>query len=144
MELITQYNIKITQLYYDYAKSYGIRYNSFIVLYVLYLDQSSTQKKICKQTGLPKQTVNTIIKHYLQRGDIEFTECFNKREKLLQFTDKGKKFAINILSPIFNIEERVLLRMGEEKCQYIIHDMEVFTSIFAEELLIQQEIQSHD
>lgn len=138
MQLITGYNLKLTQLYYHYAKLYGIRYNSFAILYVLHLENACTQKQICQQTGFPKQTVNTLIKELLSQQYVEFTQGVNKKEKLIRFTDKGQKFATHILTPIFAMEESVLERMGETKCQQIIEEMQEFTTILEDEMLAYQ------
>ncbi|MBS9779715.1 MAG: winged helix-turn-helix transcriptional regulator [Moraxellaceae bacterium] len=135
MQMITGYNLKLTQLYYDYAKQNGIRYNTLAVLYVVHLANSCTQKLICQQTGLPKQTVNAVIKDFLYQQYVEFAQGANKKEKLVQFTDSGQQYAEQLLMPIFAIEEKVLKRMGEKKCQQIIDEMEEFTFFFEKELI---------
>ncbi len=135
MNLITTHLGKITKLYHDCAKSQGISYNTMTVLYALHQSQPCTQKKISEEWGLPKQSVNTIIRDFQKKGYIELLTGSNKKEKLVIFTDKGNTFANEILEPILAMEERILQRIGEEESRQVENTMAKFADIFSEEFL---------
>ncbi len=129
---------KITKLYYDIAKSQGISYNAMMVLYTLEQTQSCTQKQIAEECGLPKQSVNSIIKNLHNAGHVELLTGKNKKEKLVAFTDTGKTYADEMLEPIFAIEEHVLQRMGEDS-QHLERSTEKFADIFSTKFINYQD-----
>ncbi len=62
----------------------GLGYNHFAVLYSLVAAENGqcTQKQICDEWLLPKQTVFNVCKEYKEKGWIEFSEsAVDKREK---------------------------------------------------------------
>ncbi len=135
MDKISAHVFSYTQLYYECAKLSGMTYNTMIVLYALRQMQPCTQKQIAVQCGLPKQSVNTIIKKFHNEQYVEFLQGNNKKEKLLQFTHEGKELADSKLQPILDMEERILQRMGEEDSRQLEKNMAVFTHFFQEEFL---------
>lgn len=143
MNLITGHINKITQLYYDCAKLNGISYNTMMILAALRNTSPCTQKHIAEGWGLPKQSVNTIVKKLHNDGYIEFSQGRNNKEKLLAFTDKGKAFANGILQPVLAMEERILQRIGEKECQQFEKTTEKFATFFSEELCAYAKNKQH-
>ncbi len=135
MDSIAVHLGKITKLYHQCAKLHGMTYNTMMVLGALRHYQTCTQKQIVEQWGLPKQSVNTIIKKLHNDQYVALLPGRNNKEKLLTFTDKGKAFTDEVLQPILAMEERVLERMGEEKCRQIEKNTEKFANFFSEEFL---------
>lgn len=134
MDNIAVHITSITQLYHECAKLQGMSYNTLMVLGALRHKQNCTQKQIAQQWGLPKQSVNTIIKKLQAEQYVELLEGRNKKEKLLIFTDKGNAYADKVLQPIMNMEERALQRMGEEDSRQFEQIMARFTTFLAEEM----------
>ncbi len=130
---------KITKLYHECAKAQGMTYNGMMVLGALRHYQNCTQKQIAEEWGLPKQSVNTIIKKLHDDQYVEFLPGRNNKEKLVTFTADGKAFADKVLKPILMMEERVLQRIGEEECQQLEKTTAKFSHFFAEEFLAHTE-----
>ena len=66
------YNLwqETTILYERWARLHGLTYNSLTVL-IAVADRrrgTCTQKSICREWALPKQTVNTILKDFEKQG----------------------------------------------------------------------------
>ncbi len=139
MDRIAVHLGKITQLYHECAKAQGMTYNGMMVLGALRHSQRCTQKQIVEQWGLPKQSVNTIIKKLHNDQYVKFLPGRNNKEKLVTLTAKGKAFADEVLQPILAMEERVLERIGEEECRQIKKNTEKFATFFTEEFLTYAE-----
>ena len=57
------------RIYSDWAKKHDISYNALLILYSLWnAKHYCTQKMICDQWMLPKQTVNTILKEFEKKS----------------------------------------------------------------------------
>ena len=113
---------EISEVYSDYAKSSGLTFSSLVVLSILWKEKNCTQAIIMKRSYFPKQTVNTIIKSFIKQGILnELTESkSDKRNKLIKFTDFGKKYANNIMLNIQKAECNAINMLGEEKAQLLV------------------------
>lgn len=87
----------------------NINYYLLLVLYVLDGQKAMTQKKICICTGLAKQTVNSVIRSLKEDEYIEFVPgCADRREKQVTLTGKGIAYSKELLTPLRELEHRVL------------------------------------
>lgn len=77
------------------AASVGLTYQGLNVLNAIYeTAEDCTQKNICAQTHLPKQSVNVIIRSFLDQGYAELKEqSRDRRNKIIRFTASGQDFA---------------------------------------------------
>ncbi|PID44469.1 MAG: hypothetical protein CSB47_11100 [Proteobacteria bacterium] len=139
MDKIAVHLGKITKLYHECAKAQGMTYNGMMVLGALRHNQTCTQKQIAEEWGLPKQSVNTIIKKLHDDQYVEFLPGRNNKEKLVTLTDEGKVYADEALQPVLVMEERVLQHIGEEECQQFERITEKFATFFTEEFLAYAE-----
>ncbi len=112
----------IDQLYDDYAKTQGITYAGMTILDTIYECQKEcTQKLICELTHYPKQTVNIIVKNFLEQGYIEMKEMpSDRRNKYIVFTSKGREYAKKILNPLENADMKALETLGQEQYEILI------------------------
>ena len=111
----------IHQMYALWAKANGLNYNILAVLYCTYQNEGCTQKYICSEWGLPKQTVNTTCRDLMARGIIMQTQsASSKREISINFTDKGKAFAQPIVEELLRIEQSVLTDLGSERARQFL------------------------
>ena len=119
---ILSYHREISDLYNEYAKSVWLTFSSFVVLGILWKESNCTQSIIIKKSCLPKQTVNSIIKGFLKQNIIkELTELeTDKRNKQIQFTEYGKKFADKIMLKVQSAECQALDNIGEDKAKMLI------------------------
>lgn len=115
----------------------GLSYNHFAVLYCLAnaQDGQCTQKHICDEWYLPKQTVFNICKEYKEKGWIEFSESpTDKREKILRLTQTGQAYAEPILQKTQAISEQAFAKFGERKTKQLFALMQEFSNIFQQHI----------
>ena len=100
-------------LYEVWAAWKNVNSNLLFVLYELDHGDFITQKMIADYTGIPKQTVNTVVRGLIADEYVTLTAGKNdRREKLVVLTEKGKKHAAETLAPLYALEERVFSVMG--------------------------------
>lgn len=108
-------------LYRTWAKKHKLNYNALVILYTLNDYKECTQKQICDWWALPKQTVHGILSDFEKKGYITITaNTENKRERLIAFTESGKRFASSILDKLHQMEESAMHKLGEEKRKQLI------------------------
>ena len=124
-----------TALYARWANNQGIGYPEFMVLYALNISDKLTQKAISEGYGLPKQTVNTVIRN-LKKNDYITLELSqkDKREKTFTLTDKGKEYSSKIITPVFDIEKRIYENIGYELITQMKETVDLFNILFEKEL----------
>lgn len=121
--------------YFTAAKRMHINYNELLILYLLHETSACTQKQIREDYALPKQTVNNIISDLLKKGYITAVVDDNdKREKKIELTDSGVKYAERYLTPLLEIEQNIVARMGEKKLQELIDAAKLYGSILKMEM----------
>lgn len=122
-------------LYRIWAKKHELNYNALVVLYTLNDYKICTQKQICDWWALPKQTVHGILADFEKKGYISITaNAENKRERLITFTDHGKKFASSILEQLYTMEENAMYKLGDEKRKQLIDSNTTYYELLKEEI----------
>ncbi|ADL52846.1 MarR family winged helix-turn-helix transcriptional regulator [Clostridium cellulovorans] len=144
-ELIGQFNDSwnsILKLYEQYAKSVELSYVSFSVLEIIYwTPENCTQKLICQQTYLPKQTVNTVISDFWKRGIVELKEiAVDRRNKTIQLTESGQKYAKGIMERVVKAEEAAFKKMPPEIMQLTIDMIKDYADTFKEHITINESL----
>lgn len=126
---------RINRLYADWAKSKGVSYNVMAVLYTAYHNDKCSQKYVCEEWSVPKQTVNTTCRDLMAKGIIEQVQSTgDKREICISLTEKGKAFANPLVGELLAIETRILSRMGQDRIKEFFDLYADYTEIVAEEL----------
>lgn len=122
-------------IYEDWAKKYGLSYYELLVLLSLGEGKEPcTQKRICEQWTLPKQTVHSILRNFLERGWVSFHVLEDdKRNKGIAFTPAGSAFAGEVIDKLQSLECRVWERLGEEKGNALLESTMLYVSYFREE-----------
>lgn len=107
----------IDRVYEAYAKAKGMTYMSMTLLETIYENPDCcTQKLICELTHYPKQSVNQIIKAFLENEYVELKELStDRRNKNIAFTEKGKKYADEVLLPLWEADKKAAEQLGEEQ-----------------------------
>lgn len=122
-------------LYNTWTISHKINYYVLFVLYTLDMRNSMTQKKICEYTGITKQTVNSVIRTLKKKEYIILTESkTDKREKEVTLTKEGQKYAEEILTPLYNLENNIFNIMGKKRVTQMIESITLFNTLFEKEL----------
>ena len=116
-------NLKKTdKAYEEYAKAKGLSYLGLVVLEEIFeLGDGCTQKRISDDTYYPKQSVNLVVKAFLEDGLIELKELpENRKNKGITLTDKGRRLCDDVVIPILRQEEAATQKMSEsEKCELV-------------------------
>ena len=100
--------------YAEYAKKFDVKENLLWILYALNDGKQHSQKEICDSWDLPRSTVNTIMKELEVGGYIELSQIKGeKRELNVSMTDKGQKYAEELLAELYEIEKRVYTLFAE-------------------------------
>lgn len=139
LQAINETNSRINGLYTKWAHKHNHNFYMFLVCYILYMEGAVTQNKISQDCEIPKQTVNNVIttlknEDYiiLEPGDAD------KRQKKISFTEKGHQYATEMLAPIFEIEERVVQKMGKERMNMLVELTCLFCDLLEEEILLEK------
>lgn len=112
---------RIRLVYIEWAKRHGLSYNVLAVLYTAYNNDGCTQKSICHEWGILKQTANNTCKSLKQSGILTLTQgAKDKREMNIHLTEKGLEFTKPIVSGLMEIESRVINALGTDRAQELL------------------------
>ena len=121
----------------QWIKKLGLSYNHFAVLYYLAnaQDGQCTQKHICDEWYLPKQTVFNICKEYKEKGWIEFSEsAVDKREKMMRLTADGKAKAEPVWQATQQLADKTFAKLGEKKTAQLFALLAEFCTVCREQI----------
>lgn len=128
------FNIMLTidQHYEEYAKSVGMSLMTVVVLDIIYnTPENCTQKYICEQSHYTKQCVNIIIKSFLQQEYVELKELpLDRRNKSIQLSEKGRKFADKIIGDLMKIEQNTIGKLSFEQREKLIELADIYEKTF--------------
>ena len=130
-KLIEQFQ-NMDNAYEAYARSKGLTYLSLMVLYVVYaLGNGCTQKQISEDTHYPKQSINLVVKDFLEDGIVELRELpENRKNKGITLTDKGRQLCDDVIVPLLRQEEAVMLEMGEKDTAELLRLVELYGNAY--------------
>lgn len=135
MKVVSACNCRITELYREWARKNGISYNTLMILYALRQEGPHTQIKIAEEWMLPKQSVHSVVKDLERQGLVYLASGRDQKEKVVCFTPEGCEYADRVLEKLYEMEDRVMLRMGAETCQYLVDGNVAFAQALADEVL---------
>lgn len=130
-KLIEQFQ-NMDNAYEVYAKSKGLTYLSLMVLDVIYaLGDGCTQKQISEDTHYPKQSINLVVKAFLEDGIVELRELpENRKNKGITLTDKGRLLCNDVIVPLLRQEEAAMLEMGEKESAELLRLVELYGNAY--------------
>lgn len=118
----------INALYERWAKKRGLTFNALFTMYIIYeYSNECTQQIICNRLLLPKQTISAILesfekKEYITRQLLEK----DRRNKRISLTERGKKYADELLSDLFKFEKQAFKNMTLEQRKSLIQNSHIF------------------
>lgn len=122
-------------LYTTWASSRSINPYRLFVLYAIDGHDAITQKMIADYTGLSKQTVNTVVRALKAEGLVQLAaESADRREKYVSLTPVGAEYAAPMLAPLYELEDRVLATIGNERMDEMLNAIRLFTTVFEKEM----------
>lgn len=111
-------------LYAEWARRHHISYNEMLVFYTIRDQGYCTQKQICDNYLLPRQTINHVILDLRERGLLCLCpEHCTGREKAFVLTEQGEKYASPLLASLNEIESRTIEDFGGERLCSMVHTM---------------------
>lgn len=113
LEMVMQQMNELTSIYQAAVGQSGISENEFWVWYILILtDGEHSQQDICNTWSFSKQTINTVIRHMVEKGYavLEVVPGTRNRKNIL-LTEAGRQYGESVVMPIANAEQRTLDRM---------------------------------
>ena len=130
-KLIEQFQ-NMDNAYEAYAKSKGLTYLSLMVLDEIYaLGDGCTQKQISEDTHYPKQSINLVVKAFLEDGIVELRELpENRKNKGITLTDKGRQLCDDVIVPLLRQEEAAMLEMGEKESAELLRLVELYGNAY--------------
>lgn len=121
-------------LYNRWAAAHGVNNYRLFVLYVLDNHPGATQKAIADHAGLPKQTVNTVVRALRDEGYVTLSHASgDRRKKNASLTPAGQTYARALLEPLYALEDTVFARMGDARVQEMMDAIALFNMIFEKE-----------
>ena len=121
-------------LYNRWAAAHGVNNYRLFVLYVLDNHPGATQKAIADHAGLPKQTVNTVVRALRAEGYVTLSPASgDRREKHASLTSAGQTYARALLEPLYALEDAVFARMGDARVQEMMDAIALFNMLFEKE-----------
>lgn len=128
---------KVNQAYEIWASAHGLSSYEMQIYYEMIKngDTAITQKDLCLMLDAPKTSINSIIKKLLQTGRISMNvNPLNKREKVISFTDTGRKFAKELISQLFRYEEEAAAMINGDEMEAAIEVQNRFADILLEKV----------
>ncbi len=112
---INQSVIQLRGLYSLWSSTHGISYNEMLVLYALREKGYCTQKSLCENYRLPRQTMNNVIAALRKRGLLTIDPRLSRgREKAFVLTETGRERAQPLIDALEQFETRAASLAGEE------------------------------
>lgn len=112
---------EINSLYHEAAVKMGISDSVQNILYVICEKEGRClQSEVSKLTGISRQTINSAVRK-LEKDGIVYLEQGKGRNTIICLTEKGEKFALEKIYPLYEIENKIWNEWTpEEQRQYLL------------------------
>lgn len=126
---------KINGMSFRWAQEHKLNVYTVKVLYSLAENEPMTQKQVCIVSGMPKQTVNNVVKT-LAKDELVvlLAQESDKRQKVISLTEKGKRYLQDTLTPIMTFEARIMQRMGSENYEQLLQSLRCYSEAMEQEM----------
>ena len=106
-----------SELYHRLARHYGLSDCAFWILYTMReAGGPVSQKRLCEELYLSKQTVNSALKSLEAAGYLRLESARDsRRNKDIHLTPAGEELLRRCADPVFAMEERAFLRLEPEE-----------------------------
>lgn len=118
---------KIDGAYDRFAKNVNLKPNTLWVLYALGDGNAHTQRSLCDEWKFARSTVNTIVKELQDQGLVMLKQIEGERRELeIRLTEKGEKFSLKVLSPVYAAEKKLYSSYLADDGEKFVKDLENF------------------
>ena len=119
-------------LYREWAKAHDVSYFELLVILSL-TEGPCSQKEICQKWQIPKQTVNSILKNFLQNNWVRLTPAKeDKRNKIILLTQEGRAYMEPLAHKLADCECAVWVKLGEERRKALMEGTALYNKFFRE------------
>ena len=126
---------KIDRLYVIWSQKSNVNYSALMIMYHLLELGNVTQRQISEECCIPKQSANNIIKSLKNDGYITLTKNeADKRKKIIELTERGREYATELVSPLIEMENSVIDKMGETLINQLIDSSTIYANLLEEEI----------
>jgi DNA-binding MarR family transcriptional regulator len=126
---------RVNGLYGRWAQKQNINFYTMHIFYFLQKREAVTQKQICENSKIPKQSINNVIITLKNDGYISIIPGDkDKREKFIVLTEKGRGYMQEKFAPLLEIEERALQKMGTELVRQLITSATAYGDFLEQEM----------
>ena len=110
------------EVYHRLARHCGLSDSAFWILYTLReAEEPVSQKQLCNELYLSKQTVNSALKNLEEGGYLRLESAPNNRKsKEIRLTPSGEELMRRTVDPVFAMEERAFLRLSPQQRQALL------------------------
>lgn len=124
---------QIDEFYHELAVKQNLSDSALLVLWsLLELGEGCTQRDICGQFALSKQTVHSSVRKLAKEGVLSLRPGAG-REVHVYPTDQGRALIQEKIAPIQAAEKAASLRLGEEDIAEMLRLTRKWFSLFQEE-----------
>lgn len=112
---------RLDDLYHSLSLKMGMSDSTFIILYTIAeLGDGCSQKEICEQVSISKQTINSSIRKLEGSGVIRLVKGTRGRELHILLTEAGKRIIREKIYPIMEAEDRAFTHMpAEDRAEFL-------------------------
>lgn len=112
--------IKFRGIYSAWSYEHGISYNEMLVLYTIREQGYCTQKQICDNYLLPRQTMNHVFTVLRNQRILQYSkENSIGKEKAYILSEQGKEYAAPFLESLDAAESRAIALLGEDRLEQL-------------------------
>lgn len=121
--------------YENHAKSAGISYSELLILLSLSEEETPrSQKQICSEWAIPKQTVSAVLANFQKKGFVTFSpQKEDRRNKEIHFTPEGRAWAEPIVEKLRSKELYAWKQLGAQKRREFLEIMDLYVRLFSED-----------
>ncbi|MCI9120317.1 MAG: winged helix-turn-helix transcriptional regulator [Oscillibacter sp.] len=124
---------QIDEFYHELAVRQKLSDSALLVLWTLVdLGEGCTQRDICRQFSLTKQTVHSSVQKLAGEGLLSLRPSPG-REVRVYLTEAGRALIQKKVLPLKNAEEAASIRMGESELTAMLSLTQKWFSLFQEE-----------
>lgn len=121
--------------YAQFAKNHHLNENELGILYTLWVDGACNQSHIADKCLIAKQTVNTLCQKFIADGLlVSQTSEYDKRQKVLYFTDKGQDFAKPVMTELLQKENQAIAAFGHQRVNVLLSEFKELQIVLAKHL----------
>ncbi len=125
---------EISYLYHEAAVKMGLSESEMNILYTICnFGESCPLNKICKLSGMNKQTINSAIRK-MEQADIVYLEAIDGKSKKVCLTEVGKELVSKTVLRLMKIENDIYASWPEEDLETYLKLMERFSDSFKEKI----------